>query len=601
MGTSNADSGILEELKALNKSWCTSISPDKEETSNVTDAKSNGKEEADPKKKKAPLTPLVKARNAISKLPPSSDSIVPYLFSALNKTTKDVNKTPQDATSAAPSSQSPTDMEKDSENNFKLRQMEWHVVLVLELLCASQSRDGLVSMAAVLDALVASIRLYREEQSRTKHKKLDKKKKKKKKRKRKASPQILSQEDKEKLLLDHLIEVLSRAPFLLPRTVPLSQFLNTNILSDKILWASLPNVVSHIYQAFEIPNPHLKKPKDRSLLLGSSVLDPNIVVDSTERDSAIPKASKKKNVDSEASKKRKTEKLQNIAKTKKRQRLASLTSKKKHRGSHFHRNLDDISKLLDKNQSKSALSANRDKSKLGRNDKSTALKERKSNTGNSKSKLSAKAGRTETNKLNPDKNQKSVRSKRPLNATVVRRNDNIDDLLADPMAKRSSTNDKIANGNPSRKSSNSNESTTVETLPMTPRRKVRSDAESRIISETPVPSSSGRRMVVGETPVPADRTTVAETPTYDNRFGSTPISSAPFFSPPPLPSPMTLPTPSVEETTKQPVKLFGLLKRTNSITSRGRMETGMKGGAKNRAPSTSSIDKGLAFLRSKST
>ena len=601
MGTSNADSGILEELKALNESWCRSISPDKDETSNGTDSKSNGQEDGNPKKKKAPLTPLEKARNAISKLPPSSDSIVPYLFSSLHATTKDVNNTSQDATSATPSSQSPPDTEKVSENDYKLRQMEWHVVLVLELLCASQSRDGLVSMPAVLDELVASIRLHREEQSRTKHQKLDKRKKKKKKRKREPSPTILSQEEKEKLLLNHMIEVLSRAPFLLPRTIPLSQFLNTNVLSDKTLWKNLPNVVSYIYQAFEIPNPHLKKPKDRSMLLGSSVLDPNIVIDSTERDSTIPKASKKKNVDVEASKKRKTEKLQNIAKTKKRQRLASLTSKKKHRGSHFHRNLDDISKLLDKTQSKSALSASRGKSKLGRNDKSATLKERKSNTDNSKSALSAKAGRAETNKLNPDKNQKSVRSKRPLNATVLRRKDNIDDLLADPTAKRSSTNHKAANGNPSKKSSTSNQSTTVDALPMTPRRKVRSDAESRIINETPVPSSSGRRMVVGETPVPADRTTVAETPTYDNRFGSTPISSAPFFSPPPLLSPMTLPTPSVEETTKQPVKLFGLLKRTNSITSRGRMETGMKGGAKNRAQSTSSIDKGLAFLRSKST
>ena len=607
---------ILEQLKALNESWCMDVGPNRDDGSKAADGNARVDEQqvidSDKEKQKVPLTPLEKARNAISQMlsplassseittATTKDCIVPYLFSALHETSAG-SKLEKDEEKESRSSKTPLPS-YIQKNSIELRQMEWHVVLILELLCAPQSTiaEECSQNPVTIHALSSAIVLHREEKFRRKNKKKDQKKKKKKRKKDKTNPAasvaILSVKEKEQLLLDHLVDVLSRAPFLLPRDVPMSQFLNTRVLSsDKLFWERMPLFVKHIYEAFEIPNPYIQKPnddKDKSLLL-DSVLETKNRVDSAE--------GTKNDADRDAilaAKKRKSsrEKLQAIAKNKKRQRLASLTSKKKHRGSHFHRNLDDISKLLDK----------------------TKLKERKSSSNNFTT-----TNRHQDKTRGRAKSQDGKfqdRSKRSSKMSNSRHQTNVDDLLTDPPATISHHKRKNKHLNPNAIPSDSSDSTksnTTEFLLMTPRKTVHSDT-SRIIGETPVPTSTDRRLqtVVGETPIAGNhsrafQSTVGETPTS---FHSTPMSSEyrppPFLSPPTLSSPMKLPT-SAEESTKQPVKLFGLLKRTNKIASRGsKMATnknsvqelslaGNKNGGKRKASGTSSIDTARAFLRSK--
>ena len=586
--------GILAELKALNRTWCMVDGGNDDETNAVgSDQQQVGGDSRE--MQKTPLTPLEKSQKAISKLPASSGgSIVPCLFSALHKTNKNSKQGDKNKSSTSQTPEHP-DNKKISTNEYELRQMEWHVVLILEIWsCASQSGRK----TDLLDALSSAILLYRDQQSKSRN--TDKKKKKKKRKRDKKdskAPTILSEHEKERLVLDHFVDLLSRVPFLLPRDVPLSQFLNNNILSsNRLFWERSPRVVSHIYETFEIPNPYFKK---------------------KEKSPAAKKDGKKKEDDS-AAKKRKSEKLQAIAKSKKRQRLALLTTKRpKYQGSHFHGNRDDLSKLLDKKKQKTAVSK-------GKSDKSISLTQRKSRR--SKTTTTTANTNTNTNKRqrfeNVDqtptvqkraghqgKNKGSIRDENKMNSEKVRKSQdrpkrptpsggrtNIDALLADPIARdppnKSAKTDATTRNNVLQGNKNS----ITEVLPMTPRK---STDTARVIGETPVPEGnftpvpkSTLRLVVGETPVPSNRykMVIGETPTYVNTFGSTPTS--PFSSPPVLPSPSKLEECKIPS--KQTVKLFGLLKRTNSVGMNA-----PKGLPKKTLKRTSSIDNARAFLRQK--
>jgi hypothetical protein len=379
-----------------------------------------------------------------------------------------------------------------------------------------------------------------------------------------------------------------------------------------------------------------------------------------------PVGGKKKHADDATSAKERKpsrEKLDAAAKNKKRQRLASLTSKKKHRGSHFHRNLDDISKLLDKKKKNTLLSKTCGKMAIAKSDAGrSTLKERKATSNNlrttntqhrsnrndptvrkkmgsqTKNKNTLKRDRNrgvaETN-AKRDKADRSREASKKLEAKGASEESSIEapsTARIDAILDKKRKNSEQKTNHTSNSSSCSNETSNAEFLPMTPRRIVRSDT-TLVVGETPVPKGNGMRFeaVVGETPVPGNgprslQTNAGETPTYENnKLGATPMSSAPFFSPPVLPSPINFPTASPAENTtippKQPVKLFGLLKRTNSIGSRGKLRNWngtlhdrvaannsvktlsaaeTKNGGKRKANDSSSIDKARAFLRSKS-
>ncbi len=569
MEMGSSDTRILAKLKSLHKTWCMDGGDHEIDAAGIDQQQTS-------------LTPLENARTTISKLPASSNGlIVPCLFSALHKGNR----------SSTPQTPEPADKNKASTNEYTLRQMEWHVVLILELWsCASLSGRK----TDITDALSSAILLYREEQSRQNSDNADKKKKKKKKKRKKdkkdSKKTILSEPEKERLVLDHLVHLLSRVPFLLPRDVPLSRFLKNRILSsNRLFWERSPRTVSHIYETFEIPNPCLKK-KEKSPTAKKDV---------------------KKKEDDVAAKKRKSEKLLAMAKSKKRQRLALLSTKRpKYQGSHFHGNRDDLSKLLDKKKPKTSLSKGNSLSQR----KSSSSKITTTNNTNKRQRFE-KVDPTPSVRKKADhqgKNKGNIRDENKINSEKVRKSQDrpkrpkpsggrtsIDAILADPIA-RVPQNKSAKTNATTRNNVNvqGNKSSITEVLPMTPRK---SADTARVIGETPVKEGnftpvpkSTARLVVGETPVPNNlsKVVVGETPTYENNFRSTPTS--PFFSPPVLPSPSKLE--ECKLPSKQPVKLFGLLKRTNNVGLNAPKGLSKKPAMKR----TSSIDNARAFLRQKS-
>jgi len=242
--TTSSDTVIVEQLKALNRAWCIDGGTNRKDGSTTadtdasTDSNDTVKRHIDHQNKQsAILTPLEKARIVILKLPPATSSssssstdittnnapIVPYLFSVLSEKDDNTKKVKDEKNSSSSSHPLPPGTNKDMTNLHELRQMEWHVVLLLELWsCASQStsNEGSPSKTVVLDALSVSILFYRD-QSRQKERKTNKKKKRKRDKKNskepKASTAVMSEKEKETLFVDHLVQVLSCAPFLLTR------------------------------------------------------------------------------------------------------------------------------------------------------------------------------------------------------------------------------------------------------------------------------------------------------------------------------------------------------------------------------------------------
>ena len=624
----NSDTEIVAQLKAFNRTWRVDVdayNKDNKDESIAAGADARigpNKNYLDQKGKKVmALSPLEKARTTISKLSHASGaaaatattsvSIVQHLFAALSEAVNDT-ETAEDRTSSASSSKELTLGTNNLTNsNSKLRQIEWHIVLTLELWsCVSQStpNEKFHFKLLVLDALTDSIMSYRDQLQKNdktvinKNIKFKPRKRKKNKKDSKTSVTAKSEKEKETLLFDHLVQVLSRAPFLLPINFPLSEFLIKHIfIQERNFWKRLPYVVSHIFDAFEISNPYLKPTEE----VVERVPEKSPLLPSGQKDENVHSNRRRKNnvTDTTTAMKRKAlkEKMETIAKNKKRQRLASLTSKKKRRGSHFHRNLDDISKLLDSKNAKTIHHSSSSRKRVAMNSRDgieATLKERKVSENNPGTKSSQnrshRIGLPARKKMNNQRHRKNNPNSRGHS--------------------QGKNNDEVRQGEVTQ-SLGGNKNTGV--LPMTPRKSVRSDT-SLVVGETPVPSCAGTRYeaVARETPVTRNDSAtlnqiVGETPTNDNSFGARAMSSSkyPFLSPPSLPSPVKMHTDAlVEENAiplKQPLKLFGtvkLLKRTNSVGSRSKIQDRNfdSSSAVRRNDSSSSIDMARAFLRSKS-
>ena len=678
---------IAAQLQALNRTWCIDGRNAHEDgmttgdTGVVVDGagvivSNNLKYHLHQKNKQmVTLTPLEKARLAISKfLPPTLsdktrgriDFIVPYIFSVLAQS-KDSIRKDENNENKSPSTLkiSSTSSDRNATNEYELRQMEWHIVLLLELWsCVSSSTDERSpSKIFVLETITISILFYRD-QLRKKDMNGEKKKKKKRKKKKDSrkdpigSAKTMSEKAKDTLFNDHLTQILSKAPFLLPSNVPFSEFLINRIFSsDRHFSERLQHVVSYVFETFEITNPFLSKAENDesenetndTLLWLSSNTDKK-TFDSTRN--PFPGGEKIHAKETSSDKKRKPsrEKLQAITKNKKRRRLASLTSKKRNRGSHFHRNFDDISKLLERKKTKFAPSSSGGKKNIYNSDESAAATIEARKVGDKKfiptahqtySKKAVPSIRKKIEHETKTKNHVSVKAANRINTeNILKRSRSVQtnnefpktDLSQRILRNRSENSTCYTDIHDTNRSSNKGSNT--EVLPMTPRKTVGSYTAS-VVGETPVPRNSNT--IVEETPVTSglprfSDNIVGETPTSENNSVTTPrmqsASDYHSFSLLALPSPTKLSasTTSAEETIisrKQPAKLFGtvkLSKRTNSNASMGKVKkwegngqysvtnnaaakslsrTEVKSGFMRDGEGPSAIEKARAFLRSK--
>jgi hypothetical protein len=224
----------------------------------------------------------------------------------------------------------------------KLKQIQWHITMILDLWgrkSGGRNDEAWMEQCAAL--------LKDADKGNHRNKGRDKRKHNKcKKRLAKSLIQI------------HLVHTLSRAPYLLPFGTPLGSFLSTII--QKQHWEATPNVVSHLYEAFEIPNPFLQNKNEGDVTYGfgflsiasgavAPLLDSNM--DTEESNTATmepsPEAAKK------APKKRQRDKNPVADKQQKKQRVLTTLKQNRfktttNRTTHFHSKIKDISKLLDK-------------------------------------------------------------------------------------------------------------------------------------------------------------------------------------------------------------------------------------------------------------
>ncbi|KAG7366272.1 hypothetical protein IV203_028942 [Nitzschia inconspicua] len=214
--------------------------------------------------------------------------------------------------------------------NRKLQQIKWHVTLLLELW--KKGGDDMLEVCAKL------LQKHSPSQDGTRLKRS--------KRKRLPKTDIYNKSSSETIVLHYLVETLSKAPYLLPLGTSLQQFL-TGVLC-RTHWEALPNVVSHLYGAFEIPNPFTESSDDESM--GGDLFSLK---------NSIPKQRQaKNNNDSDDTKqdtlhrKRKRDraehevlKKQRVLSTLKKNRLLTKSTS---RSTHFQSKMQDISKLLDK-------------------------------------------------------------------------------------------------------------------------------------------------------------------------------------------------------------------------------------------------------------
>ncbi|VEU41350.1 unnamed protein product [Pseudo-nitzschia multistriata] len=744
--------GIVDKLGAWNRAWCgdttdSSVSPTAAEGDEGRGGVTGAGEHAHPRDNgRPPKSPLEDARLALSRLlqepPPTGGgggdgnggergvlrAVADRIFSVLDDT-------PHRAGGASfpPHGTRPP---------RELLQMEWHVVLLLELWASGtrsggprekrarakplppprpQARSWTPSLVSGVLAASAGRRLAREAKQRKRGAKKPKKNKKKRAggngaESLPAALESMPEAEKEALVADHLVRVLSRAPFLLPREVPLSEFLADRCLGPHGERLSGGGILPRIFEAFEIPADLFsapgqkagdrsgagKEPEASGVRAGRK--KPTATTAATTTEQPVPHKKRKPT---------RQERLQILARNKKRQRLASLalSSKKKNRGSHFHGHMDDISKLLDQKRwganarssstgkrtaagTREGVPANPHKRRAG-GTSLPAVPDRRPIEKPMRTRENNIPARTDRNRGDPgvkpsrggpaparakDASRPSFTNENagampPADPTrkcnETSRDNSTSTSTASDANRGAETNHTGSDGGGSNAGSGSHG--TILSPVTTPKRPSRPRcASAGVVGETPVPAGArsfefvvgetpvrgtrsrtfvgetpvrgGRsRTFVGETPVPAarSRTFVGETPVPVARsrtfVGETPVpvarsrtfvgetptpgsatpppraSSSPghlWFSPPPLlPSPAklkTLPARGAEVPSRQPVKLFGLLKRSSSAHSDGSHAAGgtnavtrASGGRAPRGNGPSSIDAARAYLRRK--
>ncbi|KAG7352166.1 hypothetical protein IV203_008214 [Nitzschia inconspicua] len=211
----------------------------------------------------------------------------------------------------------------------KLQQIKWHVTLLLELW--KKGGDTMVEVCAKL------LQKHSPSQDGTRRKRS--------KRKRLPKTDVYNKSSSETIVLHYLVETLSQAPYLLPLGTSLQQFL-TGVLCQTH-WEALPRVVSHLFGAFEIPNPFTESSDDESMgdyffSLKNSIPQQQQANNNNDSDGTKPDTLHRKRKRDRAE--HKVLKKQRVLSTLKKNRfLAKSTS----RTTHFQSKMHDISKLLE--------------------------------------------------------------------------------------------------------------------------------------------------------------------------------------------------------------------------------------------------------------
>lgn len=389
-----------------------------------------------------------------------------------------------------------------------LKKIEWHIVLMLEL--------WIYYGESFLDLSYRRILKLQ-----------NKKNAKKKKRKKKSSlPSIkegvATQLEKHNALLDHLTNILSRAAFFLPVHETLGSFFTRRCLTKRV-FVKHPKVFTHILDHFELQNPYVPKLDDEAV-------------------STIMIVKKKKTLAKKAapSKKKKL-------KLKQRPRLVDPKQRHHFRGNHFHRNMSDISKLLDHSNTPNYRSS-KGNDKLSKR-RSKLVTPHTDSTSKSKQEIATFATKKEISRDTNVAINRKIGSAKRSNEEIVQ---------ADTKKSK-------------KRQLKSSYTTPEETGLMTPlanKKRQRTDSEKMvmetplattligdrtIVNETPLYLRNDKTTIVGETPIANGNNSeniVGETPCNNNTLkmvDETPISKSGNIS-------LSLPEPV------QPMKLFATLK-----------------------------------------
>jgi hypothetical protein len=347
---------IIKNLEVLNRSWCCHYD-------NVADPTADDRKTAEVTTTTTTTTTTTPLDAAIQMLSKSSIStvqnVVPFLLSLIEKTfsTK--------SAAAATTTTTTTTNEDVDPKVYKLKQIEWHVALMLDLWsqCYPQNEND--------DAFVKIFVTVQQQQQQQQQKQRTTKKenstdKRKKKKKRSKNENVVSTHDnrpvdpkqQRTVLLDHLVEILSKAPYLLPIEIPIKDFITKRCLKEEKYWKKLPNVVTYICDTFEMLNPYVEDDENDGSTTGLSNLSEGrfSFVDDTKATSTRKQVVDPKKLQQQRKRgrdeKEALQKKQQQQQKKKQRLLASLKQNrfqttKNRMTTHFNSNINDISKLLD--------------------------------------------------------------------------------------------------------------------------------------------------------------------------------------------------------------------------------------------------------------
>jgi hypothetical protein len=558
---------MIAQLQQWNQEWCKTASlllllAEQQETKDTTRSTS-GVASSD---RETPQTPLSMALNLVattivSSLETESTSsriiIQQHLFKTLHSTFErqrqtNVISTATTATTITTKSDGfaagETTAATDVVSNRKIKQIEWHVTLLLELWMKGGD--------AMMETCAKCLQEQNPDRNKSSSSSSSKKQQRSKRQRRNFQNKKKTSSSSKTIILNHLVETISRAPYLLPFGTPLQQFL-ASIVTQKH-WEALPAVVSHLYGAFEIPNP---------FLLESSEDDESVDYDLF---SASNNAPPQEHTDEPQPSKRRKAPPQQEQQQKKQRVLSTLNknrllTKSSSRTTHFQGKMNDISKLLDKTPSGAATAASLDRKRKNAN-AASIITPHPSTTGKLvKKRIGGGEQLEQITKKNPSNMKRNV-------VTIQESSQNIVETLTPPPPPPPGFALKRATTLPDLSSSSQQIA-----LPL-------SDA---VVGETPVKSGNPRNdaclervLVVGETPcIPRSRPLKGGTllaTTTNNNNNNTALQDLQATNS------NNMPTNVENAKPVQPVKLFGAIrphrpkedaaatkqdKKTNSISS----------------------------------
>jgi hypothetical protein len=346
-------SDIIKNLEGLNQSWCCHYD-------NVADPTADDRKTAEVTTTTTTTTTTTPLDAAIQMLSKSSIStvqnVVPFLLSLIEKTFS--------TKSAAAAATTITTNEDVDPKVYKLKQIEWHVVLMLDLWsqCYPQNEND----DAFVKIFVTAQQQQKQQQQQHTTKKENSTDKRKKKKKRSKNENIVSTQDDQPVdpkqqrtvLLDHLVDILSKSPYSLPTEIPLQDFITKQCLKEEKYWKKLPNVVTYICDTFEILNPYVQDDENDSSTTRLSYLSEgrfSFVDDkkaTSKRKQVVDPKKLQQQRKRDRDEKETLQKMQQQQQKKKQRLLASLKQNrfqttKNRMTTHFNSNINDISKLLD--------------------------------------------------------------------------------------------------------------------------------------------------------------------------------------------------------------------------------------------------------------